>query len=140
MKFNNFDQLIEYLFGKDFSKLNFEIEESQETCDGECTVDDDNITPDDKVNVTFSGLSDNPEKEFTISNESYLLVEDFDHLPNTCSSSKVLVFGKELFMTICEDANGNPIAKMDVIVDNKRLSGKEFIVTKDKTIGNQIKL
>ncbi len=139
MKFNNFDQLIEYLFGKDFSKLNFEIEEEIDNpvkCDGDCSAN--NTT--DKVNVTFSGLSDNPEQEFVVSNESYLLVEDYDHMPNTCSASKVSVFGKELFMTICEDINGNSLAKMNVIVNGNLITNKEFILTKDKSIGNQIKL
>ena len=132
MKFNNFDELINFLHGKDLSKLEFNILGLDEECNS-CDVSDDS-----SLKVSFSGFSDSPEEEFKIAKESYLLVDDFKHIPNACAASTVSVFGKELFLTICENEQGKPTVKMDVEVGGAKIVGKEFILTTDPSIGNQI--
>lgn len=136
MQFNNFDELINFLHGKDLSKLKFEIYDDDESCET-CDI---NQNDEQSVNVSFVGFSDAPEETFEISNESYLLVDDYDYIPNACSSSKVSTFGRDLFLTICENSDGKVIVKMDVEINEQRFVGKEFILTTDKSIGNKINL
>lgn len=137
MKFNNFDDLINYLHGKDFSKLEFEIADFSDQSDrGECLPKSD----DSPVSIKFIGLSDTPVQEFKPANESFLLVEDYSHIPDTCSSSSVSMFGRNLFLTICENESGQPCVKIDVDINGEIFIGKEFILTTDVDIGNTIAL
>lgn len=136
MKFNNFDELINFLHGKDLSKLEFSITGLEDGCGD--SFDSCDAVDDSSLKVAFSGFSDSPEEEFKIAKESYLLVDEFEHIPNACAASTVSVFGKELFLTICENEQGKPIVKMDVEVGDIKIVGKEFILTTDPSIGNQI--
>lgn len=133
MKFNSFDELISYLYGKDLSALEFEIHDNSEKCNGECPMDDSEAeTPATQtvttVPVTFNSLSDKPVIEFVIGAQSTLLVDAFEHIPNTCSTTKVNIFGRELTIGVCENDDGLPVAKFDVIVDGKVIGIKEFVL------------
>lgn len=138
MKFNSFDELIAYLYGKDLKTLNFEITEEPQACNlpGGCSTRADASVPvvpvaPQKVGVTFNSFSDKPVVEFAVGERSYMLVEEFEHIPNTCSTTKVRVAGRELTVGVCESDDGLPVAKFDVIIDGKLYCGKRFALVTD---------
>lgn len=147
MKFNSFDELIGYLYGKDLKTLNFDITEDTQSCpvSGDCDqsqviVPVVPVQP-QKVGVTFNSFSGKPVVEFAVGDRSYMLVEEFEHIPNTCSTTKVCLAGRELTIGVCESEDGLPIAKFDVIIDGKRYGGKQFaLVTDASKYANTINL
>lgn len=136
MKFNSFDELIAYLHGKDLKTLNFEITQDRQTCEppGEnvLSIPTAAIGP-QMIGVTFNSLSDKPVVEFALGERSYMLVEEFEHIPDTCSTTKVCVAGRELTIGVCESEDGLPVAKFDVIIDGKFYCGKRFALVTDAT-------
>jgi hypothetical protein len=133
MKFNNFDELITFLHGKDFSTLNFEITNINDNSivDAGVPVVADLISNPENVKVTFNSFSDKPELDFTLGESSMLLVNEFHHVPNTCSVTKVTLAGRELTVGVCESNDGLPKTKFDVMIDGKLYGGKEFILVTD---------
>ena len=136
MKFNTFDELIGFLYGKDLSKLEFDIKDTSECAigDGSCTVPDPRaVVPQQPstVGVTFNSLASKPVLEFETADKSYLVVSEFEHIPNTCSTTKIELAGSELMLGVCENEDGLPVAKFDVIINEKLYSSKEFILVTD---------
>lgn len=145
MKFNSFDELIAYLYGKDISKLTFQIhdESGNENQCNTCNLQDtDTQTLDspETANVKMMSISDKPSIDFKISSESYILVKEFKHIPNSCTSSNVVIGDRTLFLTICENEDSKPYIRLNVEVNGETMIGKEFFVTTDPEIGNQISL
>ena len=141
MKFNSFDELIAYLHGKDLKTLNFEITEDGQSCElpGGCAATNNDVAVPvvpvgpQNIGVTFNSFSDKPVVEFALGERSYMLVEEFEHIPNTCSTTKVCVAGRELTIGVCESEDGLPVAKFDVIIDGKLYCGKQFALVTDAT-------
>lgn len=147
MKFKSFDDLIAYLHGKDFSTLEFQIHDESEndapcnTCNSPDSQAEPHISAQPATTpVTMMSLSDKPTIDFQISNESTIVVDEFNHIPNSCSASKIVIENRTLFLTVCESENLKPYIKMDVEVEGKMIIGKKFFITTDSTIGNQISL
>lgn len=139
MKFNSFDELIDFLHGKDFSLLDFNITDASACTDCDDTETKvDNPESTDTIDVTFNSFSDSPVVEFHSGDASILVVEDFEHIPNTCSTTKINICGREVTMGICENADGLPVAKFDVSINGKLYTSKEFTLVTDKTLKNTI--
>lgn len=136
MKFNSFDELINFLHGKDLSALEFNItglEPVDGECTGDCEVGADGTEDPSVVPVSFASFSDKPVMEFETGEVSTMLVESFEHIPGTCSTTKINLFGREVTIGVCENTDGLPVAKFDVIIEGKMHSSKEFILVTDAT-------
>ncbi len=145
MKFTTYDELIKFLAGKELSGLNFEITDAPQDAppcmSGDCST---NLavqppagivqpTVIESIDVVFSSFHDKPTITFDKANESILLVEEFHHIPNTCSTTVINLGGRELTIGVCEREDGCPVAKFDVIIEGKLYAGKEFKVVSDAT-------
>lgn len=143
MKFNSYDELLNFLKDKDLPSLEFTIDNISGCDNGECPIDEPSTVDagPKKVGVLFNSFSDKPVVEFESGDDSYMVVNEFYHIANACSTTKVMVCGRELTIGVCEDANGFPIAKFDVVIDGKLHAGKEFkLVTDSEKYKNTIKL
>lgn len=132
MKFNSFDELIEYLHGKQLSSLEFDIREDGATPPTTDVVPVVPATSTDQkfVDVTFNSLSDNQTSAFQVANESYLLVSEFEHIPNGCSTTRLHLWDRELIVRVCEE-NKVPTARFDVTVNGEKYTNKKFILVTD---------
>jgi hypothetical protein len=143
VKFNSYDELIAFLNGKTLSSLDFEIKDVQptdpatpaEVCPGGCDVE---LAPavlvaEGSVSVIFTSFSDNPEMLFEVANESVLVVDEFNSIPNACSTTKLLLKDREVTIGICESADGDAYARFNVTVNGKSYSGKTFKIVSDST-------
>ena len=146
MKFQTYDDLIKFLAGKDLPFLNFEItndiQQTQPCLSGDCSATlavqpvSGIMAPVviETIDVTFNSFHDKPTFLFEKSDESVLVVEEFHHIPNTCSTTIIHLGDRELTIGVCERDDGCPIAKFDVIIEGKLYANKEFKVVSDSTI------
>lgn len=147
MKFASFDELINFLHGKDFNNLEFTIDD--------CAVDDTIVpVPDSnipvqsdaqnldgtKVSAKFNSLYDNPVIEFEIGPVSTLAVKEFDYVQNACSTSRISFCNRTITIGICESVDGQPTAKFDVTVNGVLYTNKEFILSSSDTAKNIISI
>ena len=144
MIFQNIFELMDYLRDKDLNKLNFEISniKPQATTSDEPASEPETIlteppvdvvdTVKEMVEVSFKSFSDNPIMEFSRGSESVLVVEDFEHIPNSCSTSKVTLGNRVMTIGICE-SDGHMTTAFDVIVDGVLHANKQFTLVTDKS-------
>lgn len=145
MKFNSYDELINFLSGKQLSALNFEITDDQQTTQpcisGDCSTDlavqppTGIVSPTvvESIDVIFNSFHDKPAISFEKGDDTVLVVEEFHHIPNTCSTTVINLDGRELTIGVCEREDGCPVAKFDVIIEGKLYAGKQFKVVSDAT-------
>ena len=145
MKFNTYDELIKFLAGKELPALNFEITDDQQVtppcASGDCSADlavqpaPGMVTPTvvESIDVVFNSFHDKPSIAFEKGEDSILVVEEFHHIPNTCSTTVINLDGRELTIGVCEREDGCPVAKFDVIIEGKMYAGKQFKVVSDAT-------
>lgn len=151
MIFNTYDELLTYLKDKNLPDLEFNISvvsnvnnfdnETSSTLDSEpCN---DIVTPDSTGNIVairFESFSDKPTIEFVKGDKNLLVIEDYEHVPNSCSTSSISIGGRELLTRICENNDGLPVSNFDVIINGVFYPQQQFILTTDKTQENTINL
>lgn len=148
MKFNTYDELIKYLRDKDLALLEFDIKDVAPAADGQVvSVATDPATPPpmttapsttlmmstEALAVKFTSFFESPEILFDTGDESVLLVEEYNSIPNSCSTTRVNIGDRELFVGVCEDCNGQAISRFDIVVDGKSYFGKKFRIETDAT-------
>lgn len=144
MKFNSYDELIAFLNGKTLADLDFEISDPGQaspvspvaaTCTGGCDAElmPAVIVSEGAIPVTFTSFSDNPEMLFEVASESVLVVDQFDSIPNACSTTKLVLKDREVTIGVCESENGDAYAKFNVVVNGKAYFGKTFKIVSDST-------
>lgn len=129
MKFNTYDDLLNYLKDKSLPALEFTIDQvegelpADGDCDGDCSVDPVNVVdvdePTEIVAVEIDSFYDKPVMEFVTGNRNIMIVDSFTHIPNSCSTTSLTVLGRSVTTCICENDAGIPVAKFDIIIDGK---------------------
>lgn len=154
MKFQSYDELITFLAGKHLPTLDFQISDPKPERQNVYTQaggqDVVNSTPqstppqpgspvtgfqaaESVIPVKFTSFYDNPELLFEAGDESVLLVEEYNSMPNSCSTTSIIVGDREILIGVCEDCGGQAMSKFDIIVDGKSYFGKSFRIETDKT-------
>ena len=129
MKFNTYDELLNYLKDKPLPSLEFTIDEVESElpvdgeCDGECSADPMTPAVSDEpteiVTVEIDSFYDKPVMEFASGTRNIMIVDSFTHIPNSCSTTSLTVLGRSVTTCICENDAGIPVAKFDIIIDGK---------------------
>lgn len=142
MKFNTYDELLNYLRDKELPSLTFEIttDVTQSSCPtGDCDLGPKPTVPPaisepmvpNIVEVAFVTFHNKPIMEFEKANESLLVVESFEHIPNACSTTLINIAGREILTGVCEGEDGCAYTRFDVMIDGKLHSGKKFRIVTD---------
>lgn len=150
MKFNNYDELIDFLKDKELSSLEFtvtgadgeDITPVEGDCDGPCAIAP-TVAPVEvveNVDVQIKSLYDSPTMQFKKGSSNILVVETLNHIPNTCSTSEIKIGDRTILTSICEDENGIPSIDLFVSCDGKSEKKKFSLYTKDSGLENQISL
>ena len=100
----------------------------------ETNIDSEQELAAESVKVAFNSLHDSPTILFETGAESVLVVQEFERIPNTCSTTLLKIDNRELLIGVCEDENGCATAKFDVIIDGKLYGAKKFKIVSDNTI------
>ena len=148
MKFNNYDELINYLKDKNLENLEFEITDTvpdtvqpDVACDGDCDVGA--TVPakiEEYVNVQIKTFYDSPTMTFKSGDKNILVVESLNHIPNTCSTSEVSIGDRKILTSICEDEAGIPYIEL-FVEHNGNYNKKKFsLYTKDSGLESQISI
>lgn len=137
MKFDSIEALIRHIFSLNvpIQNVNFEIGVEDAT-NGSCTTDsvcatEPQLDQPSTVKVAFNSFSDKPVIEFERADASVLVVEEFDVIPNSCTTTKVKIADREILIGVCEETDGTAVAKFDVMVNGKLYTNKKFILTAD---------
>jgi len=120
-------QIIELLNGVDAP------EEKPECADGECEFP----STDEVVAVKITSISDSPEISFNVADSSRIVIDDLDYVPGTCSNSSIQIFGKKMYMNVCDD-DGKPYINLNIEVNGKFLNKVKFFVSTDSNEPNTI--
>ena len=151
MKFNNYDELLNYLKDKELPSLEFDItvdetnvprEPELDTCTGDCEVvtDTQPAKVTEYVDVQIKSLYDSPTMKFKVGDHNAIVVESFNHIPNTCSTSEIALGDRKIMTSICEDENGKPSIELFVECNGNYTKKKFVLYTTDSGIESQIKL
>lgn len=137
MKFNNTEELIEYVNAIGTDRLKqleimftpIAVEEMVPTTEVPVTL---NVY---ESAVSIQSLSDSPIIKAGMDDsleENVLYVDGFDSIPFSCSTGKVSILGRTIFTNICENEEG-PIIHLNVKLNEKLYHNIPF---KLKTQGN----
>lgn len=100
---------------------------------GEC----DFPSSEEMVVVKIASISDSPEMNFNVADSNRIVIDDLDHAPGTCSNSSVQIFGKKMYMNVC-DEDGKPYINLNIEVNGKFLNKVKFFVSTDSDQPNTI--
>lgn len=107
MRFSTLDELLEYVKGLDadaISEYDIRFTRNSET------IVESNAPL--KSTIKIMSLSDGPEVEVSMDAtlvENVLYVDEYNSIPNACSTGKVKFMGREIYTNICEDDSGSVI-------------------------------
>lgn len=100
---------------------------------GEC----DFPSSEEMVAVKIASISDSPEMNFNVADSNHIIIDNLDHEPGTCSNSSVQIFGKKMYMNVC-DEDGKPYINLNIEVNGKFLNKVKFFVSTDSDQPNTI--
>lgn len=136
MKFNTPEELIEYvnIIGADRLRT-FEITFKPIDASEHVPVVDINeyIIPVSEGAVGITSLSDNPVVTALLNEEledNIILVEDYESIPLSCSTGKVTLMGRSIFMNVCEAVENRPVIYLNVTLNEKTYQNVPFTLQK----------
>lgn len=136
MKFNTPEELIEYvnIIGADRLRT-FEVTFKQIDAAEYVPVVE---VPASLLNVSESSvgilsLSDSPVVTALLNEdaaEHFMFVEDYESIPLSCSTGKVTIMGRSIFMNVCEAEEDRPVIHLNVVINEKTYTNVPFTLKK----------
>lgn len=137
MKFNNSDELIQYIKTIGENIVNFDIAFSPIVEDQ--TPLPEVVIPDiiSEAHVSLLSLSNNPKILSKIDesiSEHTLQVSDYSSVPFSCSTGKVSILDRTILTNICESDDSGPVIYLDISVNGDTHHNVPFKL--NKTVGD----
>lgn len=122
MRFKNINEFIEYVNASEYNLNDFDISFAKI----EEPVVENVIT---EGSVGINSFSDSPQIKVQLNElveENILFVESYESVPLSCSTGKVSVMGRTVYLNVCESEADNPVIYLNISLNETVYSRVPF--------------